>query len=1109
MPTNQAPTWEDTTPTWDETEAAPAVAPAMQAAPAAAPSWDDTVPTWDDTADAGEASASPVIGRPFEGTVAVSDAELQDIAARHGVSAEDLKGIAPYYGVVNPDAEGNVGIGQIAKEGVGFIGRGVLAGLPQGAFKKLQANEGMRRALDEIQAIQDKHKEGFNVPLLGKMDAAELALGVASGSAVAKGGMKLLGAAAPKVATQVATKKGALATSAALGAGIAGLNAPEGEGLTYAAGGAVLGAGAHKLGSVLSARLGSKASRVAADVEEEVAAAVEKQSGKLAAEADHLVAIATRQKTIRETAEAVGEETGEAAEAALQRSLENRRLNNATQEFAQYLESGGIREAVESKPMKDAVALLESKYKELGTEGFQREMKNFQLAQVAADTLADKLMSQLPREASALNTAKTIFLDGREVARQIDLRIGTSIERVMDRVSKAGNIATNDVAREYAEALPVFKALAKEFPKMDVKTLRALETKGVDALVQEGRLLPAQAEVLKAFETYLTKGSDSLVQKLTKAGLPMKEIANSKAKFYVPRAQVDATEAPTRIAQAARSIGIDAEVGVTPKQLEALAAKPESAQGLKLLKDGVAWLTGRSHDELNNPHLLSLGLKEAMTPGAIDAAARKRVGAQLARGEEGVPSFLRETNLNKLLAKYVATNFKAARLNPALSELVKQRNFAIAAKDMDAANYLTKVVKDIQGGRANTFGGGTAVATKRMVAQAKRLAAQSPEGSTNRAFYEVMASTPEMANFMAQQIYPNFLGLNPKSVIQNLTQSLMGTAPELGTGYGGALVVKNMMKVLARSDKLATGAVEKELMAKGQMAHAWTQDMVEAMEGGIQRTAFEKIPRAALTKLTKFSMKVFELSEQMNRKVAVGTATDMARDLFTPGRAEKALATLGNFGPAYRREIQQALKKGDEGAVRGLIEDYIVGKSLFHYNKATMSEFGRSMGPIFSVFSKWPSAVAGDIVSIMAERGAFEGSLRVAQKFVAPTVLAAYLDRIIGTEDSPEIQAFIGKNGFKGMTPIGSLMPIAEGKGFQPPAVQLASKGLKAVLEMDGYEAWRFFNEATSAYMPGAILLRLAGHDIPKWQGEPEKGTLLGKVGKQFGYDIDAALKGE
>lgn len=121
----------------------------------------------------------------------------------------------------------------------------------------------------------------------------------------------------------------------------------------------------------------------------------------------------------------------------------------------------------------------------------------------------------------------------------------------------------------------------------------------------------------------------------------------------------------------------------------------------------------------------------------------------------------------------------------------------------------------------------------------------------------------------------------------------------------------------------------------------------------------------------------------------------------------------------------------------------MVGKTSLNYNRQTLNQFGRAAGPIFSVFTKWPAAIAGEIVTEWSTRGSKgRAAYTLVKKFAGPLAAMSAIDVMMsGSEDTQQVaDAIFSKAGLRAKAPISSPASLLTGEMFTPPALEALKK---------------------------------------------------------------------
>jgi len=289
------------------------------------------------------------------------------------------------------------------------------------------------------------------------------------------------------------------------------------------------------------------------------------------------------------------------------------------------------------------------------------------------------------------------------------------------------------------------------------------------------------------------------------------------------------------------------------------------------------------------------------------------------------------------------------------------------------------------------------------------------------------------------------------------------------------------------------------LDSQGLLGRQWDKASQEIMRSGIEQGVVGSVPKQMLEKFNEASMALYERAERMNRLTTSYLGEAVARDLMQPGSSAGAEEFLEGMQDSYRRAITRAREAGNAEAVQKLVTDYLIGKTIFNYSRSSMSAFGRYMGPIFSVFSKWPTAIAGDIVDTLQRQGWADGALDVGARYMAPLAALLAVENIFFSEEkeNPIYKTLVGSKGLPGWAPIGAIASVLDGSLMQPPLVSVFAEGLSSAAKGDpeGFVKWA--DNAVRTYGPGMGLLRFLTTDLQALSGErPAERNLPAQIEK-------------
>lgn len=1055
--------------------------------------------------------------------------EIEGIARKHGIPASKLRSFdwSAFFGA--PEATGTI-LGEAAQASEGLLGslsEMVLLGIPQKLAVSLQSDDKYKAALEDLRTVALAKKSGL-------VQAAELAGGLKAGLQIAKG------------AGQLATKLGAGETAAKAVTVVAGVGEAVGGTVAAAesgfeeqaakvglALGGALTAGAEVYSFVRNkqALKGMQKAEEELLQEADTVSKVREEAAKHAKSADvvdQVVDVAITRKDMKEvkaladelnTAQGVKKLFGEGAEAekkldeAVDEILSNkgeevkrkmlaefkdanmlvpdpakpgnvklaeiakiniiqRHLDEQLPKIAQDLgaRTGGTRGGIE--------AIFTRKGE--GAKFIKEQYRNTIQFDAFNKLLTDGVIKKLPKSSdnTVLRAMHQLMADAQFVFRSIDRKAGLRTESTLNTMNFQYNAFTRMLARvtsgyevtnEAGKVIRKVKGLtelnnAREAANIDNNKLYALldnpKAAGFDALA------PAEKQVVKDYQDWF-----SFTRKeANKQGLNIQDFTQKNG-GYVPHMTIDSNDIALRMRDAAKAIKDKYKINLLDYNQEQYKAAAEL--GLRDdaiyrgLKDALEYLEG---GKIRKADDLTTMLARQMNPRTSGAKSISTASATYRRSVEQVPEMIRETDVNKLAARWSSGTFKHAFLRQGFAEIEKARDMLIQRGMMQDAEYLTNWLTDTLGGtRTRTWRALTQEFSNTLLDIRDKHGADSQLGRMAENLLYLGNNT--VPKFLSA-VYPNFLGFNLRSALQNLSQPLLMTAPELGVS--GTAYAARAIAEIAKDPKRA--------MQRGSdfRAAQWNTELVAVLESSMKRNAIEKGFDRVSEDYTKFAMGMYEAAERANRIITVQMGKLLVKDILAgDATARKYLSKL-NVG--MRNEIMEAMKANNPELVEKLIINNLIDKTIFQYNRLSMSNFGRVAGPVLSVFSKWPTAIVGDILDVYARRGVARGSVDLMGKYIAPFAMLAIANKaMLGgkafEQEDPQIQAIVG--GKKGLTTLSPLQSLTQGIGV-PPAAVATGKFAVGLMGGDLDKAASAVASMGDAYIPMIPSLLRTWNDISR-----------------------------
>ena len=228
-------------------------------------------------------------------------------------------------------------------------------------------------------------------------------------------------------------------------------------------------------------------------------------------------------------------------------------------------------------------------------------------------------------------------------------------------------------------------------------------------------------------------------------------------------------------------------------------------------------------------------------------------------------------------------------------------------------------------------------------------------------------------------LYPAYLGLNVRANLRNLTQVGALTAPELGGTYGYKTAARAYAKMAASIAKGKSLSQELDDLGLGG-----SRFLAEKLQADVK-----ELPTVGAAKvLNNATMAIYSYSDVINRAATYRMGQIMAKDLLSGDK--QALKALKKMGSATRANLQkagvrEAIQARDADKLGDILGKSLVAKTQFHYGPEQRARYARFMGPMFSMFTKWPVSVGSNIVDVWQENPkAYQKLKRYMELYGAP-----------------------------------------------------------------------------------------------------------------------------
>jgi hypothetical protein len=1021
----------------------------------------------------------------------------------------------------------------LLKEAGGFAASALLFDVPQKAFIEAQATQEQKEALDELRQL-----------IIGRQSIARTVGEVGVGALVPGLGAAKLAKAVPKLAKAVTPTKAAVASGALSGTA----TAPRGLEAERAAFGASIGLVGAKAIGLLSK---SPTERILAKAPEKLSKAEEKVFPEWkafeAAEAARDIADEKMLKR-RPQIEAAKPILEKADIKSFDKFLETVPEPELNKFYLTLPKIGGDDLAILKKEAKahgvkgtDVANLVRfrvySHFDEVLGSVEKNVGKDIQKIRDEEDFL-DFLYENKVGENALIEAHSTMgirnklpdwgvfgyiskrFSDGKPLVKQIDKRLGTDTESVFEELSQAHNKYTVRIA----PLGKVINNLRKETSKAKVDEMDLYHVmdgfqsfKGSDIEKAATRSRVPDDLVKMHRETW-----EEWRQAAITKGLPIDKRGN-----YVTYARLRPGTYQAALTKLVRSLESKYDVNLKNLDEDQFTEMFKSPRFRDLVKE-VTFLRGmrRGEDKFTAQEFgdkLASSLTDTM-----QNRAKLDTDAFATKAREGdIPLFVRETNVQHLMARWAQNTFRHGALREGLTKLSKNARVARAAGEDEVAQYLETLKLDLIGSRINSFSSKARNVSNKLLRTSLIKSDEAEEAGNKVAqrYWEGVGYLPEFLNLAGRQVYPNLLGGRIKPILQNLASPLLFSVPEIGYGAGLKVWAEGAKDVVATWTKGITIRLSPEMAAKlGKKAGEkhftrntnlvlqndgiypvnWTGETLDAFDDGVKRGAAALGFRKVSDTISNVSMAGFQASEAIVRAQSyfmgrrLGTlmsenekwARKFVEELDSTEYQRKLRPLLDEVRIARKsgRLSRQALAGRKLGKV---LTEFFNGNNLFHYDRVHMSEFGRDYGPMVSIFSKWPTSIGGRVITSYHNQGKLKGTKTNLQVLLIPWATIALTEHLIDMEETERSRQVAGRGGVASWTPLSSLIGIGEQGITNTPVAQQISNVVKTLRTMEdpAEGAGRIGKGIYDTFGWGSGALHFLSTEMPVLFGESRPAT--------------------
>ena len=786
----------------------------------------------------------------------------------------------------------------------------------------------------------------------------------------------------------------------------------------------------------------------------------------------------------------------EIAEDEIKTQLAKEVLEDNTIKFAKYLSPKSEVNSVDTA--LEAIKSWSSKEGGLTAEGAQKALKEsyntFTMIKHGVRGIANEGI-EIQGTGNFLEKALHGAIPKEQVFRIIDKRAGVGAESLLEKYNT--DLSKMSIAKNYFKKKSL--KLSNESnqlgitPEANARIYHAIENGELDTLnVAERKVADAHMKIINEGRDYVNGVANESGISLPEGTAPIhigELAATGDKKGYVYKTLLDTDEAINAIRKQSQSALEEvANAGhIVQDSREILsfadlsAAEFKDALQLKSVRD----LMWPLHSMSGSPITRGVEVDNALR--ALNSRTSRSSLETIARAAQSrtgmIPDYLLEKNLVKLQNKYLDNSLQHVYLRDVESKLRAQAALLTAAGDKAGAQSILNSILGVRGTQSDSlpaaFRQKMAATNSHFDKMAEKYGADTVRGKTAL----LAKGFPSLLHDLSLQIYPNTMGWSIRSALQNQLQTLTKTYPELGILYGAKNLKTAIFNVAFSRSKYLTKASNWGLLQAEHIA-----GMEESIAAGIEKSMRFKLPRKILASYTKYAMFLQKFAEDNNRSIAVAAAEKMIIDLRS-GTSSLAMDSLRKM-PTEVQATVTALLQSDPLRAEEMLARHLVAQTQFFYSKASMSDFGHMLGPMFTPFTKWPTAIVGDIAAELSTKKLTPAALRLAEKYMVPLMALGGMQHLVfgDPEKMSDAKRLVaGSSGLTGAAPISVINSIWTGDIVQPPMLKILKKGIiDPALRGDTNKASQGFNQLFQTFTPAAGLYRFMAKDLDTFLSAPQ-----------------------
>lgn len=650
--------------------------------------------------------------------------------------------------------------------------------------------------------------------------------------------------------------------------------------------------------------------------------------------------------------------------------------------------------------------------------------------------------------------------DGQLIGRATDRMFGTQTTSLLNDLAETRGKFDVVAAASYEKAIQASKLQKKlKLSNEDVGRLRVFLSEGDDSLLTPvlRKLVDVKAkrvvdEPTRQMITAWDKAWSSARKNIIDENYAIGDI-----KHYLPMKPLQGSTLATQIRRSYESlVGLKVEADapdifkLTRKELKKTGLPKAQTNAVvnevSFLRNFTARSLNKSYSDVTEADLGRLIKGVLESGGGDDVSLGYEISAMFARGKDAIPAKFRELDNSAAFSRYIESNVRGAVYSEVHSRLQNNVTILRSAGANKAADWFEDHLDDTVNGLKSS---------KTKLAHTMQDSARKFEYNMDKLFentrfedtfvQDAVKGIPSLLGKWQANLYPAYLAYNVRSTLRNLTQVAMLTAPELGGGYGYGSMARAYLNLYKdfkdESGKFSLKTITRKLE---ELDLGGSKILAEAIADGRN-----KIPGSGVVrKINDTGMAIFSAADVINRMVTYRMGQQLAQDAIQNNpEAITALAKLGKATLANLQtpKILAETRRGKSDALGDALGKMLVAKTQFHYGAEQRAKYARFMGPMFSMFTKWPTSIGSNIVDVWQENpNTYERMKRYTELYAAPLLALSAIGQAIEENegDYGALTYLIGEP-----TDVAAIAAVSDFTLFQNPAMQAFGTMTKGAMQ--------------------------------------------------------------